>query len=162
MSLLPLIAVTVFSSLVFLTLLKKNHKVKNLPKGSLGLPYIGETLNFLRAQNRNQGMKWISERVTKYGPVFKTSLMGAPTVIIIGQEAGVPPRASTLDGESSPFCSHIASSGATVASSSITSVVVLKISLCLKRELHDPLPPDIGMEVGRTGGGSEEEAVWLS
>ncbi|PIA32449.1 hypothetical protein AQUCO_04500211v1, partial [Aquilegia coerulea] len=62
-----------------------DHTAKNVPKGSLGLPLIGETLSFIRAQNQDHGMEWIYERVSKYGPVFKTSLMGSPTVIITGQ-----------------------------------------------------------------------------
>ncbi|KAI7742772.1 hypothetical protein M8C21_031504 [Ambrosia artemisiifolia] len=85
MSILILIIVTlVFACLVF-KLYKKNTVNKNLPKGSLGYPLIGETFSFLQAQKKDQGPEWISQRVKKYGPVFKTSLMGAPTVVIVGQ-----------------------------------------------------------------------------
>ncbi|XP_045819223.1 taxadiene 5-alpha hydroxylase-like [Trifolium pratense] len=59
---------------------------KNVPKGSLGYPIIGETLSFLKAQKKDKGSNWIEERVSKYGSVFKTSLMGSPTVFIIGQQ----------------------------------------------------------------------------
>lgn len=52
-----------------------------LPPGSLGWPIIGETLSFFRdsqfAQKRHQ----------RYGPVFKTNLLGQPTVILKGAEA---------------------------------------------------------------------------
>ncbi|GFZ14719.1 hypothetical protein Acr_24g0009090 [Actinidia rufa] len=58
---------------------------KNLPRGSLGLPLIGETISFLKAQKKDRGPEWINERVSKYGQIFKTSLMGAPTVVIVGQ-----------------------------------------------------------------------------
>ncbi|KAJ9543376.1 hypothetical protein OSB04_023083 [Centaurea solstitialis] len=86
MSTLLLIAITLGSAFFLLKLLfKKKDKAKNLPKGSLGYPLIGETLSFLEAQKKDQGSEWISQRVKKYGPVFKTSLMGAPTVVIIGQ-----------------------------------------------------------------------------
>ncbi|XP_027190862.1 beta-amyrin 28-monooxygenase-like isoform X2 [Cicer arietinum] len=61
-------------------------QTKNVPKGSLGYPIIGETLGFLKAQRKDKGSEWIEERVSKYGPVFKTSLLGSPTVVIIGQE----------------------------------------------------------------------------
>ncbi|KAF9595748.1 hypothetical protein IFM89_003490 [Coptis chinensis] len=84
-SCLVLVAVTILSFMVLLYLLKKDFKAKNLPNGSLGLPFVGETINFLRAQNQDRGVEWIEERVSKYGPVFKTSLMGSPTVIITGQ-----------------------------------------------------------------------------
>ncbi|KAF5206289.1 Cytochrome p450 [Thalictrum thalictroides] len=85
MSLLALIAISIITFVFLLVLLKKDGREKNVPKGSLGLPVIGETISFLRAQNQDRGMEWIYERVSKYGPMFKTSLMGAPTVIIIGQ-----------------------------------------------------------------------------
>jgi len=61
-------------------------QTKNVPKGSLGYPIIGETLSFLKAQRQDKGgSDWLEERISKYGPVFKTSLMGSPTVFAIGQ-----------------------------------------------------------------------------
>ncbi|XP_021806903.1 taxadiene 5-alpha hydroxylase-like [Prunus avium] len=60
-------------------------KTKNLPKGSLGYPLIGETFSFLRAQKQDRGPEWLEERTSKHGPVFKTSLMGSPTVVVVGQ-----------------------------------------------------------------------------
>ncbi|KAK7853350.1 taxadiene 5-alpha hydroxylase [Quercus suber] len=53
-------------------------QTKNLPSSSLGYPLIGETLSFLRAQKEDRGWDWLEE-------MFKTSLMGSPTVVIIGQ-----------------------------------------------------------------------------
>ena len=51
------------------------------PPGKLGLPILGETLSFLRdpdfAQKRHQ----------QYGPIFKTHLLGNPTVFLKGPEA---------------------------------------------------------------------------
>ncbi|CAI8597041.1 unnamed protein product [Vicia faba] len=74
-------------SLVFL--LKKilsKCQTKNVPKGSLGYPIIGETLGFLRAKRQDKGYEWMQERVSKYGSIFKTSLMGSPTGFIIGHQ----------------------------------------------------------------------------
>ncbi|CAI8584674.1 unnamed protein product [Vicia faba] len=85
---IPFIGLCILTlSLVFL--LKKilsKSQTKNVPKGSLGYPIIGETLGFLRAQRQDKGYEWMQERVSKYGSVFKTSLMGSPTVFIIGQQ----------------------------------------------------------------------------
>ncbi|KAG5004864.1 hypothetical protein JHK82_028881 [Glycine max] len=61
-------------------------QTKNVPKGSLGYPIIRETLSFLKAQRQDKGSVWLEERISKYGPIFKTSLMGFPTVFVIGQE----------------------------------------------------------------------------
>jgi retinoid hydroxylase len=52
-----------------------------LPPGSLGLPLIGDTLNFL------QDSQFAKKRHQQYGPIFKTSLFGKPTVFVRGQEA---------------------------------------------------------------------------
>jgi len=85
---IPFIAICVLTlSLVFLLkIFFSKSQTKNVPKGSLGYPIIGETLDFLKAQRQDKGSEWIEERVSKYGPVFKTSLLGSPTVFIIGQQ----------------------------------------------------------------------------
>jgi hypothetical protein len=57
----------------------------SLKARSLGYPLIGETFGFLLAQTQDRGQDWIDERILKHGSVFKTSLMGSPTVVIIGQ-----------------------------------------------------------------------------
>jgi cytochrome P450 len=54
-----------------------------LPPGSLGLPLIGDTLNFL------QDSDFAKKRHQQYGPIFKTSLFGQPTVFVRGQEASL-------------------------------------------------------------------------
>ena len=54
-----------------------------LPPGSLGLPVIGDTLNFL------QDSEFAKKRHQQYGPIFKTSVFGEPTVFVRGQEASL-------------------------------------------------------------------------
>ncbi|GLJ25731.1 hypothetical protein SUGI_0492620 [Cryptomeria japonica] len=85
-STLFLILSSVFAStLVMLIIAKNGRSSKNLPPGSLGWPVIGETIQFLKAYRAHKSKEWVKERVAKYGPVFKTSLMGCPTVILTGQ-----------------------------------------------------------------------------
>jgi cytochrome P450 len=54
-----------------------------LPPGSLGLPYVGETLHFLLECATGE---FFSKRLAKYGPIFKTHLFMSPTVMLVGPE----------------------------------------------------------------------------
>ncbi|MCC3411012.1 MULTISPECIES: cytochrome P450 [unclassified Microcoleus] len=54
-----------------------------LPPGNLGLPLIGDTLNFL------QDSQFAKKRHQQYGPIFKTSIFGQPTVFVSGSEANL-------------------------------------------------------------------------
>jgi len=54
-----------------------------LPPGSLGLPLIGDTLNFL------QDSQFAKKRHQQYGQIFKTSILGQPTVFVSGPEANL-------------------------------------------------------------------------
>jgi retinoid hydroxylase len=55
---------------------------RSLPPGSLGLPWIGETLAFVQ-----DSFAFFAERRAKHGPVFKTRLLGEPVVCLMGPEA---------------------------------------------------------------------------
>jgi cytochrome P450 len=63
--------------------MKKKEEIKYLPlpPGSFGLPFIGETIDFL--MDRDFGDK----REEKYGPIYKTHILGRPTVAMVGPEA---------------------------------------------------------------------------
>lgn len=54
---------------------------RNLP-GSLGLPYIGEAVELFRDR---QLYYW--NKYQRYGPVFKTQIIGRKTVVLVGPEA---------------------------------------------------------------------------
>ncbi|XP_067858557.1 cytochrome P450 26A1 [Heptranchias perlo] len=54
---------------------------KPLPPGSMGLPFLGETLQLVL-----QRYKFLKMKVRKYGHIYKTHLFGSPTVRIMGAE----------------------------------------------------------------------------
>ncbi|KAM0995797.1 hypothetical protein ACFX13_005939 [Malus domestica] len=81
---IAVIVITLFIAF-FLSKFLFKDQTKNLPGGSLGFPLIGETFSFLQAQKQDQGPEWLEERTSKHGPMFKTSLMGSPTVVVVGQ-----------------------------------------------------------------------------
>lgn len=81
MSPIALAAIIALVSFLFLSkFLKKVHGSKNLPKRSLGFPLIGETISFFRVHKKEQGAEWVNKRLA----IFKTSVMGTPSVIIVG------------------------------------------------------------------------------
>lgn len=53
-----------------------------LPPGKTGLPFVGEVNEFLK-----DGFAFVEERVRKYGPIFKTRILGRPTAVVVGPDA---------------------------------------------------------------------------
>ncbi|XP_073051540.1 abscisic acid 8'-hydroxylase CYP707A1-like isoform X1 [Primulina eburnea] len=68
-------------------LLRKKKKYQGnkstLPPGSMGWPYIGETLQ-LYSQSPNV---FFSDRQRRYGEIFKTKILGCPCVMLTSPEA---------------------------------------------------------------------------
>nr|AAS89065.2 taxoid 2-alpha-hydroxylase [Taxus canadensis] len=81
------ILLTVVSGIIVIVILllrSKRRSSLKLPPGKLGLPLIGESLSFLWALRSNTLEQFVDKRVKKYGNVFKTSLLGQPTVVLCG------------------------------------------------------------------------------
>ena len=51
------------------------------PPGETGLPLIGETISFVKDM-----FGFMSERFDKHGPVFRSHILGNPTVFITGKD----------------------------------------------------------------------------
>ena len=54
---------------------------QTLPPGSFGLPIVGETLSFLNDP------AFADKRQEKYGSIFKSHILGRPSVVMVGPEA---------------------------------------------------------------------------
>ncbi|OVA05698.1 Cytochrome P450 [Macleaya cordata] len=52
-----------------------------LPPGSMGFPLIGETIEFFIPSKTLDVSSFIKKRIARYGPVFRTNLVGRPVVI---------------------------------------------------------------------------------
>ncbi|KAK1559342.1 hypothetical protein Q3G72_013471 [Acer saccharum] len=65
-----------------------NPKCKNgkLPPGSMGLPFIGETLQFFSPYSSHDIPPFIKNRIARYGPLFRTSLVGQKIVVSTDNE----------------------------------------------------------------------------
>ncbi|XP_030537873.2 abscisic acid 8'-hydroxylase CYP707A1-like [Rhodamnia argentea] len=62
---------------------KKLQRKTKLPPGSMGWPYIGETLQ-LYSQDPNV---FFATKQKRYGEIFKTHILGCPCVMLAGPEA---------------------------------------------------------------------------
>lgn len=82
---LSLIFATLFVVLVFFKFIVSPFVGKKLPPGSFGVPLIGESISFVKAQKQDRTHEWILSRIKKYGPIFKTSILGSKMVILTGQ-----------------------------------------------------------------------------
>ncbi|XVF74918.1 hypothetical protein PTKIN_Ptkin13bG0148800 [Pterospermum kingtungense] len=57
----------------------------NVPPGRTGLPFIGESLEFLSTGRKGHPEKFIYDRMAKYSSqVFRTSILGEPTAVVCG------------------------------------------------------------------------------
>ncbi|KAK1320287.1 Abscisic acid 8'-hydroxylase 1 [Acorus calamus] len=61
----------------------KKQKKLLLPPGSMGWPYIGETLKLYTQNPRS----FYSKKLERYGDIFKTHLLGCPCVMVSSPEA---------------------------------------------------------------------------
>jgi cytochrome P450 len=52
-----------------------------VPPGNLGLPIVGESISFL------SDPQFAKKRHQKYGNIFKTNIVGSPTIFVRGAEA---------------------------------------------------------------------------
>ncbi|GMH06506.1 hypothetical protein Nepgr_008346 [Nepenthes gracilis] len=52
-----------------------------VPRGSLGWPFIGETLDFIAAAYTSRPVSFMEKRKSLYGNVFKTHLLGKPVIV---------------------------------------------------------------------------------
>ncbi|EFH57287.1 CYP707A2 [Arabidopsis lyrata subsp. lyrata] len=77
------VVVVVIVVLLFQWWLHRKEQRRRLPPGSMGLPYIGETLR-LYTENPNS---FFATRQNKYGEIFKTHILGCPCVMISSPEA---------------------------------------------------------------------------
>ncbi|XP_017427039.1 cytochrome P450 85A isoform X1 [Vigna angularis] len=68
-----------FTIFAFFAVLKWNslrYSRKGMPPGSLGWPFVGETIKFL-----TQGPDFMKRGTLRHGSLFKTHVLGSPTVI---------------------------------------------------------------------------------
>ncbi|XP_064631721.1 cytochrome P450 26B1-like [Lineus longissimus] len=106
-----------------------------LPPGNFGLPFIGETLNFVLL-----GSKFYKSRRENFGHVYKTHILGRPTIRVIGSKN----VRKILNGENTIVTTHWSTStrmilGGSCLSQSVGSLHRQRRKLVAKAFSHDAL-----------------------
>ncbi|KAF8037638.1 hypothetical protein BT93_B0492 [Corymbia citriodora subsp. variegata] len=65
---------------------KQDVRARNLPRGSVGWPLLGETLAFLSPHRSNSLGGFLQDHCSRYGKVFKSHLFGSPTIVSCDHE----------------------------------------------------------------------------
>ncbi|KAJ3697428.1 hypothetical protein LUZ61_001133 [Rhynchospora tenuis] len=60
---------------------KRKNWPKNLPPGSMGWPFIGETFDYLKQHPSFSLGRYLQSNIRRYGKIFKSNLFGEPTII---------------------------------------------------------------------------------
>ncbi|XP_010545893.1 PREDICTED: cytochrome P450 87A3-like [Tarenaya hassleriana] len=80
-------ALSILASLLLIGITRWIYRWRNpkcngiLPPGSMALPLLGETLQFLKSNITSDIPHFVKERARKYGPIFKTSLFGQSVIV---------------------------------------------------------------------------------
>ncbi|KAK1357573.1 Steroid 22-alpha-hydroxylase [Heracleum sosnowskyi] len=72
---------TIFTGLVLLNLLRRKQNTLNLPPGSMGWPFIGETIGYLKPYSAITIGAYMEQHIARYGKIFKSNLFGGPTIV---------------------------------------------------------------------------------
>nr|ATN97047.1 cytochrome P450 superfamily protein [Linum usitatissimum]ATN97049.1 cytochrome P450 monooxygenase [Linum usitatissimum] len=75
---------SLFTLLLILILKTKNnnhHHRFNLPPGSSGWPFIGETIGYLRPYSATSIGHFMEHHVSRYGKIYRSTLFGEPTIV---------------------------------------------------------------------------------
>uniref|UniRef100_A0A0D9WZI8 Cytochrome P450 n=1 Tax=Leersia perrieri TaxID=77586 RepID=A0A0D9WZI8_9ORYZ len=86
-SMLFALLLALFIPILLHLITRRKYSSYNLPPGSFGLPFIGQSISLLRALRSNTDYQWYQGRIKKYGPVSKMWLFGSPTVMMAGPAA---------------------------------------------------------------------------
>ena len=74
------------TAIIFIVHRSSRCRRLRLPRGSLGLPFVGETLQLISAYKTENPEPFIDERVNRFGSLFTTHVFGEPTVFSVDPE----------------------------------------------------------------------------
>ncbi|KAG6550821.1 hypothetical protein Mapa_007617 [Marchantia paleacea] len=137
-------AVLLLSLSVLVRLQKSIFRDPRIPKGSEGWPLVGETLAF----GNVDPMKFALPRIKKFGRVFKSHLLGTPSIMVT-----TPEMAKFVYGERSLFRASYPKTITTLVGKGFLSSCDPHRHPFLKKVIQSVLLPDtLRHEVGRIEG----------
>ncbi|KZV19020.1 hypothetical protein F511_08448 [Dorcoceras hygrometricum] len=68
-------------ALIIFNFRRRRRKPYNLPRGSMGWPFIGETISYLKPYSATTVGKFMEEHISRYGKIYKSHLFGEPTIV---------------------------------------------------------------------------------
>ncbi|XP_031251793.1 cytochrome P450 85A-like [Pistacia vera] len=81
MAILAFILIMLFTCTALLKWNELRYRKKGLPPGTMGWPVFGETTEFLK-----QGPNFMKNQRARYGSVFKSHILGCPTIVSMDPE----------------------------------------------------------------------------
>ncbi|KAL3697687.1 hypothetical protein R1sor_011763 [Riccia sorocarpa] len=82
-TLITVLAVTILWTLWSVSGYFRHRNRMPLPPGSFGLPFIGQTIEYVLAMRTADGIRqWMQKQVDKHGPIFRYRFIGYPVVIM--------------------------------------------------------------------------------
>ncbi|KAJ8770667.1 hypothetical protein K2173_021314 [Erythroxylum novogranatense] len=72
---------SLMSLLLILILVQRRQPRFNLPPGSMGWPFLGETIGYLRPYSATSLGEFMEQHISRYGKIYKSNLFGEPTIV---------------------------------------------------------------------------------
>ncbi|XVE82633.1 hypothetical protein DITRI_Ditri16bG0021900 [Diplodiscus trichospermus] len=72
---------SILSLILFFILIKRKRRKFNLPPGSMGWPFIGETIGYLKPYSAISVGEFMQQHISRYGNIYKSNLFGEKTIV---------------------------------------------------------------------------------
>ncbi|KAH7520046.1 hypothetical protein FEM48_Zijuj08G0102300 [Ziziphus jujuba var. spinosa] len=72
---------SILTLFLLLILMKRKQNRFNLPPGKMGLPFLGETIGYLKPYSATSIGEFMEQHISRYGKIYKSNLFGEPTIV---------------------------------------------------------------------------------
>nr|A0A517FNB9.1 RecName: Full=Cholesterol 22-monohydroxylase CYP90B52; AltName: Full=Cytochrome P450 CYP90B52; Short=PpCYP90B52 [Paris polyphylla]QDS03627.1 cytochrome P450 CYP90B52 [Paris polyphylla] len=79
--LLLLLPTAIIALYLYISLIRRSRKKHNLPPGSDGWPFLGETFSYLKPHSAISIGRFMEDHISRYGKIYRSNLFGEPTIV---------------------------------------------------------------------------------